>query len=114
MIAIEESIKEEENAFPAFLDEDAYVTKIFIGGALLEGDTVVAKLAELEEQAERISEEDAVTAMKALRVLDDRQSYSTRDVRHMFSRQAKDFSIFGRHQKAHVLKEWAEQPQSHT
>ncbi len=37
MIAIEESIREEENAFPAFLDEDAYVTKIFIGGALLRG-----------------------------------------------------------------------------
>jgi hypothetical protein len=73
MIAIEESIREEENASPAFLDEDAYVTEIFIGGDLLAGEKIVAKLAELEEQAERISEEDAITAMKALRELDDRQ-----------------------------------------
>ncbi len=44
------------------------MTKIFIGGALLEGETVVAKLAKLEKHAERISEEDAITAMKALRL----------------------------------------------
>ncbi len=71
MIAVEESIREEENAVPGFLDEDAYMTKIFIRGALLESETVLCKLAELEEHAERISEEDAITARKALRVLGD-------------------------------------------
>jgi hypothetical protein len=73
MIAIEESIEEEEASGPAFLDEDAYVTEIVIGGELLEDELASCRIAELEEKAERISEEEAIRAMKALKVLDDEQ-----------------------------------------
>jgi hypothetical protein len=71
MIAIEESIREEEDVGPAYLDKDAYVTEIVFGGVILSDGTALGKLAELEEKAERISEEEAITAMKALKVLDD-------------------------------------------
>ncbi len=73
MIPIEESIREEEDVGPAYLDEDAYVTEIIIGGVILKVEIVSCKLAELEEKAERSSEEEAIRAMKALKVLDDEQ-----------------------------------------
>jgi hypothetical protein len=73
MVAIEESIKEEEASGSAFIDEDAYVTEIVIGGELLKNEVVSCKLAELGKKAGRISEDEAIKAMKALRVLDDEQ-----------------------------------------
>jgi hypothetical protein len=74
MIAIEESIREEEEAtVMTFLDEDAYITEIIIAGVPLDSETVSCRLAELEKKAERISEDEAITAMKALRVMDEDQ-----------------------------------------
>jgi hypothetical protein len=73
MIAIEKSIREEEDVGPPFLDEDAYIPEIIIAGEFLKNEIVLCKLAELEEKAERISEEEVITAMKALRVMDDEQ-----------------------------------------
>ncbi len=40
---------------------------------MLKKGTLLCKQAELEENDEKISEEDAVTAMKGLRVLDDEE-----------------------------------------
>ncbi len=49
------------------------MTEIFIDGELHKDEVVSCKSAELEENAEIISEEEAITAMKALPVLDDEQ-----------------------------------------
>jgi hypothetical protein len=59
-----------------------------MGGVLLKDEIVLCKLAELEENAEIVSEEEAITAMKALRVLDDK----------------RDEVIFDTGCTAHVLK----------
>ena len=73
MIAVEESMKGEDDASLHFIDEDGYGARIFIGGEMLEDDNVMCRLAKLDAEAARMTEEDALKAFKALRIVDDEQ-----------------------------------------
>ncbi len=73
MIAVEESMKDEEDTNPSFIDEDGYGARIFIGGEMLKDDNVMCRLAKLDAEAVRMTEEEAAEAMKALSIMDDEQ-----------------------------------------
>jgi hypothetical protein len=71
LVALEEAMKNEEETYPAFMDEDGYGTNIIIGGVELEGDNVLSLLTKLDETAEPISKEEVGHAVKALRTASD-------------------------------------------
>ena len=73
MIAIEESMNEEDETQPPFIDEDGYGAKIYIGGTVLNDDNMMCRLAMLDAEAASFTEEETVLAMKALKVIDDEQ-----------------------------------------
>ncbi len=73
MIAIEESMKEEDETQPTFIDEDGYGGKIYIGGIALIDDNMMYRLATLDAGATSPTEEETILAMKALKVIDEEQ-----------------------------------------
>jgi hypothetical protein len=71
LLALEEAMKAETETYPAFVDEDSYVTDIVIGGVELGAENVTTLFMQLDETAELVMEEEVGRAMKALKTLDD-------------------------------------------
>ncbi len=71
MIAVEESMKDEDNEKSSFIDENGYGARIFISGEMLEDDNIMCRLAKLDAEASSMTETDAIAATKALRIMDD-------------------------------------------
>jgi hypothetical protein len=71
LVALEEAMKAEAETYPAFVDEDSYVTSIVIGGVELGAENATTLFTQLDETAELIMEEEVGHAMKALKTSDD-------------------------------------------
>jgi hypothetical protein len=68
MIAIEESIKEEDETQSPFIDEDGYGAKIYIGGTMETDDDTTYRLAMLNTETASSTEEETVLAMRRNKV----------------------------------------------
>jgi hypothetical protein len=60
MIAVEESMKGEDDASLHFIDEDGYGGEIYIGGTLLSDDNMMYRLAALDAEATSPTQEETV------------------------------------------------------